>query len=52
MAQCAYCGSETEMYKCDIPVCLDCAEEREERKLNGRETRSSAAPKEEKVEAA
>jgi hypothetical protein len=29
MAQCAYCKSETFLYDCDVPVCIQCSEGRE-----------------------
>lgn len=29
MAQCAYCKTETFMYHCGVPVCIQCAEGRE-----------------------
>ena|SRR5258706_2734232 len=29
MAQCAYCKTETFLYNCGVPVCIQCAEGRE-----------------------
>ena len=29
MARCAYCKAETILYEHDVPVCLECADERE-----------------------
>ncbi len=29
MAKCIYCGSETELYDGNVPICIKCCEERE-----------------------
>ena len=40
MAKCTYCGSETELYSSNIPVCVKCSKERDgKRKPDDRYTR-------------
>ena len=29
MAECVYCGSETELYDCGVPVCVKCSKARQ-----------------------
>src|SRR5580692_8122604 len=31
MADCAYCGSETQLYMSGVPICLKCSNEREKK---------------------
>jgi len=32
MARCVYCSAATEMYVSQVPICLDCSEQREEKR--------------------
>jgi hypothetical protein len=32
MARCVYCTAETEMYVSHVPICLNCSEQREEKR--------------------